>query len=92
MNESEKLQSIIDTLNEIKASNLPKVVDRKHFVDNDEFMKLFNISKRTLQTWRDTGVIAFSQINDKIYYLLTDIDEMLKKHHNKAFKKSKFQK
>ena len=31
------------------------------FVDNVDFIKLMNISKRTAQAWRDEGKIAFSQ-------------------------------
>ena len=45
------------------------------------------ISKRTAQTWRDEGKISFSQVGNKIYYKLNDVEELLKKHYIKAFKK-----
>ena len=57
----------------------------EQFVDNDKFVKLMNISKRTAQHWRDEGKIAFSQVGGKIYYLYGDIDDLLKKHYNRAF-------
>lgn len=49
------------------------------FITNDEFMKLMDISKRTAQNWRDEGVIAFSQVGHKIYYRLSDIEDLLNK-------------
>jgi hypothetical protein len=58
------------------------------YISNEEFLKLLNISKRTAQTWRDEGKISFSQIGNKIYYLLFDIDDLLKHHRVKAFNPS----
>ena len=42
------------------------------------------ISKRTLQTYRDRGILPFSQISRKIYYKASDIDEYLDRHYIKA--------
>ena len=57
------------------------------FVDNQEFLFLMKISKRTAQTWRDEGKISFSQVGNKIYYKMVDVEALLNKHYNKAFKK-----
>ena len=57
----------------------------ERFVDNQEFMKLMKISKRTAQVWRDEGKISFCQIGLKIYYKLSDIEALLNNHHRKAF-------
>jgi len=55
------------------------------FVDNQQFLQLMKISKRTAQSWRDEGKISFSQVGAKIYYKLSDIEVLLKEHYNKAF-------
>jgi hypothetical protein len=55
------------------------------FIDNDEFIKMMNISKKTAQNWRDSGQISFSQIGHKIYYTQTDIANFLASHHVVAF-------
>ena len=47
------------------------------WLDNGEVCRLLNISKRTLQSYRDTGKIPFSMIGHKCYYKQTDISEML---------------
>ncbi len=53
-----------------------------------EVCKLLNVSSRTLQKYRDTGVIGFSQTNRKqIYYKASDVEELLTKKYNNKFKK-----
>ena len=55
------------------------------FLDNQEFLLMMKISKRTAQTWRDEGKISFSQVGAKIYYKQTDVEKLLTEHYNKAF-------
>jgi len=77
----EKLDEIANRLN---AKNEPK---KDTFLDNQEFLQLMKISKRTAQTWRDEGRISFSQVGNKIYYKLSDVEKLLQEHYNKAFSK-----
>lgn len=60
---------------------------KETFLDNQEFLLLLKISKRTAQTWRDEGRISFSQVGNKIYYKLSDVEKLMYEHYNKAFKK-----
>ena len=60
---------------------------KEKWLDNLELMKLLKISKRTAQHYRDNGIISFSQVGNKIYYRLSDVEALLNKHYNKAFKK-----
>jgi hypothetical protein len=45
-------------------------------------MKLMNISKRTAQEWRNKKIIEFSQVGNKIYYRLSDIQKLLNDNYN----------
>lgn len=47
------------------------------FFDNQEFIKLMNISKRSAQEWRNKKIINYSQVGNKIYYRLSDIQNLL---------------
>ena len=47
------------------------------WLHNGDVCKLLNISKRTLQHYRDTGVLPFSQIGHKCYYKREDVDRLL---------------
>lgn len=58
----------------------------KLWLDNQDAMKLLKVSKRTLQNWRDQGLIGFCQIGSKIYYNRKDVDAFLENHLNKPFK------
>lgn len=57
------------------------------FIDNSRFIQLMNISHKTAQMWRDSGIIGFSQIKNKIYYRVSDIKELLNKYHNEPKEK-----
>ena len=60
---------------------------KKSFMDNEEFIQLMGISKRTAQGWRDEGKISFSQVGSKIYYKLSDVEKTMQEHYNKSFAK-----
>lgn len=57
------------------------------FCDNEEFLKIMKISRRTSQFWRNTGIIGFVQIGNKIYFRLKDIQDLLNKNYKPANKK-----
>jgi DNA-binding transcriptional MerR regulator len=50
----------------------------------EEVAKIFKVSIRTIQNWRDKGQINFSQINTVIVYQKKDIDELLEKSYVKG--------
>ncbi|MCD9854507.1 aldehyde dehydrogenase family protein [Epilithonimonas sp. JDS] len=82
------IQALVARLDEIttrpNAKNEPK---KDTFLDNQEFLILMKISKRTAQIWRDEGRISFSQVGNKIYYKLSDVEKLLNEHYNKSFAK-----
>lgn len=47
------------------------------WLDNQEFCLLLKICKRTAQSYRDDGLVTFSQIGSKVYYKLSDVHELL---------------
>lgn len=86
--QSEAFQELVKKMDEIQIKLTAKEKQPKEtWLDNQEFIQLLKISKRTAQHYRDTGMISFSQVGSKIYYRLADVEELLKKHYNKAFKK-----
>lgn len=46
-------------------------------MDNQDVCLRLNISPRTLQTLRDTGKLAYSQIQHKIYYKAEDVEKLV---------------
>ena len=47
------------------------------WLDNQDVCQMLNISPRTLQTLRDNGTLAYSQINHKMYYKPEDVESIL---------------
>lgn len=86
--QSEAFQELVKKMDEIQTKLTAKEKEPKEiWLDNQEFIQLLKISKRTAQHYRDTGMISFSQVGSKIYYRMNDVEDLLKKHYNKAFKK-----
>ena len=59
----------------------------KKWLDNQEVCVRLNISKRTLQTYRDNGTLPYSQINHKMYYKPEDVERVLNQFKNKPYGK-----
>ena len=47
------------------------------WLDNQDVCQILDISPRTLQTLRDNGTLAYSQINRKVYYKSVDVESIL---------------
>lgn len=70
----------------IKGFNSDKEKTNSFFIDNSQFIKLMNISKRTAQQWRDNKLISYSQIGNKIYYQIPDVRQLLEDNRIKSKK------
>ena len=53
------------------------------WIDNQEVCRQFNVSPRTLQTLRDNGTLAYSQINHKVFYKPEDVMRIVKPAEHK---------
>ena len=76
----EAMMNRLDAL-EQKMNSLHSKQDKslKKWLDNQDVCLILNISKRTLQTYRDNGTVAYCQINHKIYYKPDDIELLTRK-------------
>ena len=83
----DQFTELMGKLETIQNQISKKSDDKKEtFLDNQEFLLLLKISKRTAQTWRDEGKISFSQVGNKIYYKLSDVEKLMQENYNKSFK------
>ena len=49
------------------------------WLHNGDVCRLLNISKRTLQTLRDNGTLAYTKIGNRTYYLPEDVERIVTK-------------
>ena len=84
----DQFEELVAKMNEVLEKLNSKTAPKQEvFLDNEEFIKTMKISRRTAQTWRDEGKISFSQVGNKIYYKLSDVEKTMQDHYNKSFAK-----
>lgn len=65
----------------LRVSNSPVVKNGKkktnNWLDHQDVCQRLKISKRTLQTLRDNGTLAYTKIGNRTYYLPEDVDSII---------------
>ncbi len=79
----DELESRIRSLNE-KLEQLcvqKGLKERPKWLDGQEACQMMGVSKRTLQSHRDRGVLSYTQIGAKIFYKPADIETLVSGGH-----------
>lgn len=76
----EKIENVLQLQEEILS-----VKKKSMMLTNDEFIKLFDITKRTAQNWRNQGYIEYIKVGDKIYYPTDAIESFKARFRFKSF-------
>jgi len=71
------IKAFIKSLNKSKTE-----LFKETWLDGQDVMQLLHMSKRNLQSLRDTNVLPYSRINGKIYYKLSDIEGLLNSNYS----------
>jgi excisionase family DNA binding protein len=85
---SELMLRILDKVEKIEAKlegQFVKTETTQECLNIDQTCLRLGVSKRTLQKYRDNGLITFSQIRGKIYFRKQDLEEFMERHRVKAF-------
>jgi hypothetical protein len=64
-----------------------QTLDGELLLDNQDLCIMLNVSKRSLQRYRSLGWLPFKQIDQKMYYLQTDVERFIKQHFEKRHKR-----
>ena len=78
--QAEKVLKRIDEQVTLIVANMKMggILDPENIIFNSrEIMKVMDLSKRTLQEWRDKNTIGFAKVNGKFYYKLSDIQKLI---------------
>ena len=82
----EEMKSDLKEMKEILIKKSSDYLQQDKYYDVNETLKILHVSRRTLQKYRDSGLISFSQISGKIYFSAQDISDHMKRHHIKGYK------
>ena len=80
----EDFRQLIKKLEGIEETVREKIKPYEKFFTNEDVCKLFSISKRTLQSWRDKSIISYVKVNGIIFYSLEDINDFLQRNQIEA--------
>lgn len=80
--ENRALQAVADKIRELAhiAANLQAQDDqeaKEQWVENSDLARTLHLSLKTLQSYRERGVIGYSVVGRKIYYKRTDVISLL---------------
>ncbi len=67
----ELAKRVADTCHKHKQRELSQ------WLDNQDVCEMLNISKRTLQSYRDNGVLEYTQVDRKIYYSVAEVNRFI---------------
>ena len=54
----------------------------KKWLDNQEVCEVLRISKKTLQVYRDKGILPYSRIKHKIFFKTEDVHKLLESNYH----------
>lgn len=77
----EGLTNELKTLLELTENTTKKytpIFKEEKWLDNQEVCLMLGITKRSLQTYKDKGLLPYSKLNRKNYFKLSDVQVLLK--------------
>lgn len=79
------LDRLLDGIENFMANSRPTLGGERFLTDREVSVRL-KVSRRTLQDYRNNGVIAYYQLGGKILYKESDIERMLATNYREAFR------
>lgn len=71
-----ELRELLEMTESATRKYIPIFKEEK-WLDNQEVCLMMNITKRTLQTYKDKGLLPYSKLNRKNYYKRSDVQTLL---------------
>lgn len=82
INEWKMIKTQIDSLMNVLKSDMIKEPSLM-ILDNSDFKKIFKITDKTAQRWRDKNLVGYSKINGNIYYTIKDVMDLYQNYYHK---------
>jgi len=79
------LDRLLDGIENFMANSRPTLGGERFLTDREVSARL-KVSRRTLQDYRNNGIIAYYQLGGKILYKESDIESMLAANYREAFR------
>ena len=80
------LDRLLDGIENFVANSRP-TLGGERFLTDREVSERLKVSRRTLQDYRNNGVVSYYQLGGKILYKESDIERMLAANYREAFRR-----
>ena len=81
----ESFERMRNRIENMALANRP-LLDGERYMPDKEVSILLRLSRRTLQDYRNEGIISYYQLGGKILYRESDIEKMLQENYKQAYK------
>ena len=81
----ESFERMRNRIENMALANRP-LLDGERYLTDKEVSILLRLSRRTLQDYRNEGIISYYQLGGKILYRESDIEKMLQENYKQAYK------
>ena len=86
--DSDEMQMVLSAIRSVSkrikdvAETYKPLFGGEHFLTGKEVCERLYISPRTLQDYRDKGIIPYTQFAGKILYKVSDLERLLEENYN----------
>ena len=80
------LDRLLDGIENFMANSRPTLGGERFLTDREVSARL-KVSRRTLQDYRNNGILPYTQVGGKILYRASDIEKTLMKGYKEAYRK-----
>ena len=79
------LEDLSKRVEKIRDSNKPSLDGERYYNDKELAVKL-KVSRRSLQDYRNNGILPYTQVGGKILYRASDIERVLMDGYREAYR------
>ena len=79
------LEDLSSRVEKIRDNNKPSLDGERYYTDKELAVKL-KVSRRSLQDYRNNGILSYTQIGGKILYRASDIERVLMDGYREAYR------
>ena len=79
------LDRLLDGIENFMANSRPTLGGERFLTDREVSARL-KVSRRTLQDYRNNGILPYTQVGGKILYRASDIERTLMKGYKEAYR------
>ena len=86
------VKNVLDSMKDVLAlykkvaGNYRPMLDSERYLTDREVSEILKVSRRTLQEYRNEGILPYIPLGGKVLYRESDLEKLLEKHYHPAYR------